>query len=169
MAWSCDPQLVSSVAPDYLGSGPVLYNAMRAFLAAQCLLAPTIFPEPTPSDIIKAAETTYDFIIVGGGTAGAVVANRLSEKANWSILLLEAGGNPNLGTEIPALYVNNYGTNVDWNFRTEPQKYSCLNYENQKCYWPRGKVLGGTSSINGMFYMREYDLGSGEYDQLPSV
>ncbi|KPJ10999.1 Glucose dehydrogenase [acceptor] [Papilio machaon] len=153
MTWSCNPELASRVTQDYVASGPLLFNAIQGFLAAQCLLAPIMFPEPTISDIKKIANTTFDFIIVGAGTAGAVVANRLSE-ANWSILLLEAGGNPTLGTEIPALYVNNYETKVDWNFRTEPQKYACLNYKDQKCYWPRGKVLGGTSSINGMFYLR---------------
>ncbi|XP_068621968.1 glucose dehydrogenase [FAD, quinone]-like isoform X2 [Battus philenor] len=146
MVWSCDGQLASAVTADYVGSGPLLFNALQALLAAQCALAPTMFQEPAASDIT--------LIAMGAGTAGAVVANRLSEEPTWSVLLLEAGGNPTLGTEIPSLYINNYGTNEDWNYRTEPQKNACLNYKDRKCYWPRGKVLGGTSSINGMFYIR---------------
>ncbi|CAG5052990.1 unnamed protein product [Parnassius apollo] len=142
MSWSCDPHFVSTVIQEYAGA------------------------EPTPSDIMKMANTTYDFIIVGAGTAGAVVANRLSEESNWSILLLEAGGNPTLGTEIPSLYMNNYGTDVDWNFRTDSQENACLNYKDQKCYWPRGKVLGGTSSINGMFYVRG---NKQDYDDWSSI
>ncbi|XP_049882672.1 glucose dehydrogenase [FAD, quinone]-like [Pectinophora gossypiella] len=152
--WSCDPTVSSTVAQGYQATGPAMVSAVQTILAAQCLIAPDMFGDPSDLEVEKLTDTTYDFIIVGAGTAGSVVANRLLEEEQWKVLLLEAGGNPTLGTEIPALFINNYGTNEDWNFRTEPQEQACLNYKEQRCYWPRGKVLGGTSSINGMYYIK---------------
>ncbi|GBP15691.1 Glucose dehydrogenase [Eumeta japonica] len=130
-------------------------------LAAQCALySDDLWPEDDES--VFEEDPVYDFIIIGAGTAGAVVANRLTEIPDWRVLLIEAGGNPTLGTEIPPLFITNYGTKEDWNFRTAPQKKACLGYTDKKCYWPRGKVLGGTSSINGMYYVRGNKL---DYDE----
>jgi choline dehydrogenase len=95
---------------------------------------------------------SFDYIIVGAGTAGCVLANRLSRDKDVSVLLLEAGGRDNyIWIHIPIGYLytlNNPRT--DWCFRTEPEEgLNCraLNY-------PRGKTLGGCSSINGMIYIR---------------
>ncbi|MEJ2480182.1 MAG: GMC family oxidoreductase N-terminal domain-containing protein [Acidihalobacter sp.] len=96
--------------------------------------------------------STYDYVIVGAGTAGCLLANRLSADPSLRVLLLEAGGRDNYPwIHIPVGYLftmNNPRT--DWCFRTEPEKGlngRWLNY-------PRGRVLGGSSSINGMIYMR---------------
>ncbi|GAB4187963.1 MAG: choline dehydrogenase [Thermoflexibacter sp.] len=93
----------------------------------------------------------FDYIIVGAGSAGCVIANRLSENPQTKVLLLEAGkkdNNPLIS--IPAAFYKLFRTEVDWNFFTEPQPF----VNHRKMYQPRGKVLGGSSSINAMIYIR---------------
>ncbi|XP_047999288.1 glucose dehydrogenase [FAD, quinone]-like [Leguminivora glycinivorella] len=95
----------------------------------------------------------YDFIIVGAGSAGSVVANRLSEK-NWKILLLEAGGDETEISDIPLLAGYLQKSELDWKYTTEPNENYCLALEGGRCCWPRGKVLGGCSVLNYMLYLR---------------
>jgi choline dehydrogenase len=95
--------------------------------------------------------THYDYIVIGAGSAGCVVANRLTENSDTTVLLLEAG-NPDTKPEIqiPAQCLSLLGSEVDWGYFSEPEPY--LN--NRKIFCPRGKVLGGSSSINIMIYLR---------------
>ena len=91
---------------------------------------------------------------VGSGSAGAVVANRLSENANWKVLLLEAGGSESIISDIPVLAAALQLTPIDWAYQTQPQQSSCFGLVNKKSLWPRGKVLGGSSVLNYMLYVR---------------
>ncbi|QWC85485.1 GMC family oxidoreductase N-terminal domain-containing protein [Nocardioidaceae bacterium] len=96
-------------------------------------------------------DPTYDYVIVGAGSAGAVLANRLTEDADVSVLLLEAGGEAE-GDEIdiPAAFPQLFKTKWDWNYETTEQKQ----LEGRRAYWPRMKALGGCSSMNAMIYIR---------------
>ncbi|KAM7347185.1 glucose dehydrogenase [FAD, quinone] [Cochliomyia hominivorax] len=103
---------------------------------------------------IRELRDSYDFIIIGGGSAGCVLASRLSEVKQWNVLLLEAGGDEPLVSDIPQLYPIFQRSPWDWNYKTEPSDRYCLAMQNQQCGWPRGKMLGGCSSINAMMYIR---------------
>lgn len=96
----------------------------------------------------------YDFVVVGGGSAGAVVASRLSEIPSWNVLLLEAGPDENEITDVPSLAAYLQLSKWDWAYKTEPTGRACLGMKNGRCNWPRGKVLGGSSTLNYMLYVR---------------
>ncbi len=94
----------------------------------------------------------YDFIIVGAGSAGCVLANRLSQNGKYTVAILEAGGSDlNLWVQMPIGYGKAfYDSNINWMYQTQEQK----NLDDRRIYCPRGKVLGGSSSINAMVYIR---------------
>lgn len=93
-------------------------------------------------DIINILET-FDFIIVGSGSSGSVLANRLSEIQDWKILLLEAGNAANELNKVPLLAPIFAATGYNWNFTTERQEGICEGMVDKICAWPRGKALGG--------------------------
>jgi len=92
----------------------------------------------------------FDYIIIGAGSAGCVLANRLTENVSCKVLLLEAGGKGTPLINIPGAYGTLHRTSVDWAFQTEPQPH----VNNRKMFIPRGRVLGGCSSTNAMAYVR---------------
>src|SRR5438309_10881559 len=95
----------------------------------------------------------YDYIVVGAGSAGCVLAGRLTEDHGVTVALLEAGG-PDDKSEIhiPAAFPKLFKTPYDWNYSTAKQ----AELENRELYWPRGKMLGGSSSINAMMWVRRH-------------
>ncbi|KAF5308863.1 hypothetical protein FQR65_LT00563 [Abscondita terminalis] len=107
---------------------------------------------PNSPTILDGGE--YDYIIVGAGSAGSVIANRLSENQNRTVLILEAGEHGNDFTDIPSIDMYLQGLEFNWAFNTTPQYHSCLGIINKQCPYPRGKGLGGSSLINAMMYVR---------------
>jgi choline dehydrogenase len=104
----------------------------------------------------------HDVVIVGAGSAGCVLASRLSEDPRRRILLLEAGGDDNrMQIRVPAAFSKLFRSDVDWEYWTEPQQ----ELDGRRVYWPRGRCLGGTSSINATMaipgHVSDYD-GWGE-------
>src|SRR5438034_4875286 len=97
------------------------------------------------------ARHEFDYIIVGAGSAGCVLANRLSEDPGVSVVLLEAGGRDDKNEiRIPAAFPKLFKTPYDWNFVTAKQP----ELDNRELYWPRGRMLGGSSSMNAMMWVR---------------
>ncbi|HUO34907.1 MAG TPA: choline dehydrogenase [Candidatus Acidoferrum sp.] len=95
--------------------------------------------------------TSFDHIIVGAGSAGCVLASRLTEDPSCRVLLLEAGApDRSLKIRIPAAFSKLFKSGFDWDYSTEPEPHLF----GRRLYWPRGKVLGGSSSINAMIYIR---------------
>ena len=94
----------------------------------------------------------FDYIIIGAGSAGCVVANRLTSNNRFSVCLLEAGGKDNYPwIHIPVGYFKTMGNpRTDWCYRTQPD----AGLNGRSINWPRGKTLGGSSSINGLLYVR---------------
>ncbi|THU90831.1 GMC oxidoreductase, partial [Dendrothele bispora CBS 962.96] len=109
----------------------------------------------------------YDYIIVGGGTAGCVLASRLSENPNITVLLIEAGKSHegDLLTTIPLAFSKLFRSEVDWNYRTTSQQH----FAGRQCYWPRGKILGGSSATNCLIYHRCSPEDFEEWAQLGNI
>ncbi|KAJ5279272.1 hypothetical protein N7478_004644 [Penicillium angulare] len=120
---------------------------MRSLLSLALLPLAAAVPHAS-----RNSETTYDYIVVGGGTSGLVVANRLSELEKVNVLVIEAGGsvynNPNVTDT--AGYGNAFGTDIDWAYETVKQEWGGGTKQTVRA----GKALGGTSTINGMVYLR---------------
>jgi choline dehydrogenase len=110
---------------------------------------------------------SYDFIVTGAGSAGCAVAGRLAESGQYRVLLLEAGPpDKNPWIHIPLGYAKTYvDASVNWKFETEPQPQM----QNRRLYLPRGKTLGGSSSINGMLYVRGNHADYDEWRQRGCV
>lgn len=101
-----------------------------------------------------APQTSYDFVIIGGGSAGSVLANRLSENSNWTVLLLEAGADEPDFSDVPSIFPVLQLTPVDWQFKTEPSDNYCKAMRGHECNWPRGKVVRFLRDFNWLIFIR---------------
>jgi choline dehydrogenase len=108
----------------------------------------------------------YDVIIVGAGSAGCVLASRLSESPSIRVLLLEAGpADTKQEVRIPAAFAKLFRSELDWAYQTEPEACTA----NRARYWPRGRVLGGSSSLNAMMYVRGHRSDYDQWRQLGNM
>ncbi|NYJ04023.1 GMC family oxidoreductase [Petropleomorpha daqingensis] len=106
-----------------------------------------------------ATSAEFDVVVVGAGSAGSALAGRLSEDPSLKVLILEAGGSDDvLEVQIPAALYKLWRTRRDWNYTTEPQP----GLGGRRLFWPRGKMLGGSSSFNAMIYIRG---AAADYDE----
>nr|CAH7742514.1 unnamed protein product [Callosobruchus chinensis] len=151
MACSCPVTEIGPTLASTCGGAPYMLfmGLLEVFLRSQCDLE-------DPCNRLRETQRLpeYDFIVVGAGSGGSVTASRLSEIPEWNVLIIEAGNDEPTGTQVPSMFLNFLGSSIDWGYKTEPEPQACLNEDESRCYWPRGKVLGGTSVINGMMYMR---------------
>jgi choline dehydrogenase len=106
----------------------------------------------------------HDYVVVGAGSAGCVLARRLSDDPKSRVLLIEAGPAKHgaLRVRAPALYQLLWRSPLDWKINTVPQKHVA----GRRMYWPRGKVLGGTSCLNAMVYIRGHRDNYDEWRDL---
>ncbi|XP_021368482.1 glucose dehydrogenase [FAD, quinone]-like [Mizuhopecten yessoensis] len=113
-------------------------------------------------------KTSYDYIIVGAGSSGSVLASRLSKDPKNDVVLLEAGGSDETSPYIykPGAVAMLLKSNEDWEYYTLPQEQACQAMEEERSYWPRGRVLGGSNALNWMVHIRgnrhDYDSWSEE-------
>ncbi|XP_050069121.1 glucose dehydrogenase [FAD, quinone]-like isoform X1 [Anopheles maculipalpis] len=148
---------------------------VQTILAAQCAISPPdMWPKDYGPTALERGLDEYDFVIVGAGSAGSVVANRLSENPDWKVLLLEAGGDPPIESEIPFLQIHLEKSNVDWAYHASSSDGHNTNSRTacrastspEGCYWPRGKMLGGSGAINAMVYIRGNALDYDTWEQM---
>ncbi|KAM5541851.1 hypothetical protein V8D89_004580 [Ganoderma adspersum] len=118
------------------------------------------------TDPTQVTNKSYDFVIIGGGAAGSVLAHRLTEHSATSVLLVEAGRSNTDGPDVNDIqvpyFVGDIPPSFDWNYTTVPQKA----LQNRTLSYPRGHVLGGSTSTNFMFYTRG---SSDEFDRLARI
>ncbi|XP_075219563.1 glucose dehydrogenase [FAD, quinone]-like [Lycorma delicatula] len=127
---------------------PPLTESMLSFMSEGINMMNT-----EPKDV-KTVLREYDFIVVGAGSAGCVVANRLTEVPDWKVLLIEAGREESIIMDIPLVANMLQFSDVNWKYKTVPSKSYCLGMVNHQCNIPRGKVMGGSSVLNYMIFTR---------------
>lgn len=145
--------------PEFSTHGPIgqLLNALVTTLVGSfCALGGTQYYPPDRHDVleINSEVPEYDFVVVGAGSAGSVIANRLSEVPDWRVLLLEAGGDPIGTSDIPGAAFLFQKSELDWGYVVEKDPNLCGGFVNGTCFWPRGRGLGGSTLINFMLYVR---------------
>jgi choline dehydrogenase len=143
----------SSSHPTASACAPVRVRGRRRFLRDSALvLGAALWPRATRAQIVS---SDFDYIIVGAGSSGCVLANRLTADPLVRVLLVEAGGPPvDPAIAIPGRWTSLIGSAIDWKYSTEPEPA----VDGRRIAWPRGKAYGGSSAIGAMAYMRGHRL-----------
>ncbi|XP_001602085.1 glucose dehydrogenase [FAD, quinone] [Nasonia vitripennis] len=151
---------VATVVAGALKAATVLLGVGKVVAFIPALIAAIAYfhydlmdPENHPR-VQRELRREYDFVVVGGGSAGSVLVNRLTENPDWSVLLLEAGGHETEITDVPILSLYLHKSKLDWKYRAQPQDSACQAMVDKRCCWTRGKVIGGSSVLNTMLYIR---------------
>ncbi len=144
---------IGTTCPNVTSSGAaanMFLKLISSLLNSYCNLG-----DSYPQDSYNQYTTdTYDFIVVGAGAAGCVIANRLTEVSSWNVLLVEAGKDPPVDSAIPALWPTLSSPQNVWNYQTESTGNGFQSIENRSPFIYRGKMLGGSTSVNAMIYVR---------------
>ncbi|EFN84157.1 glucose dehydrogenase [FAD, quinone] isoform X1 [Harpegnathos saltator] len=148
-------------------SSSVFLQLVQTLLVAQCSLSDTSkYPADRSEEIARNSNIEFDFVVVGAGSAGSIVARRLTEIENWKVLLIEAGDDPSAISEIPLLFMEILSTAEDYAYDAESDELICQGCKNKRCKWNKGKVLGGSSTINGMMYIYGNDEDYNEWSRM---
>uniref|UniRef100_A0A6A7FTD1 Glucose dehydrogenase [FAD, quinone]-like n=2 Tax=Hirondellea gigas TaxID=1518452 RepID=A0A6A7FTD1_9CRUS len=131
---------------------PSLWSFGRSLV--RMLLTTIVTDLPMDFDTDPQLQAAYDFVVVGGGTSGSVVASRLAEVPSWRVLLLESGGSATPETAVPAFSLLAMDGDNKWDYRVAPQAHAQYNFKGHSSPYPLGKGMGGSSSINLMTHVR---------------
>ncbi|KAL9878202.1 glucose dehydrogenase [FAD, quinone]-like isoform X1 [Glossina fuscipes] len=148
----------------------MLGSLLEAVEAAKCELSRADkWPPDYAEEVLMHGMPTYDYVIVGSGSAGSVVASRLSEDPNVTVLVLEAGDDPPLESEIHSLSLSLQNTSYTWQDYGAFNPSCCQAMRKGRCYWPRGKMIGGTGGLNGNVFLLGKSSDYDEWHQLGNV